>query len=81
VAGGLEQAIAGIQLFGTPELIALTQIFCREMAAQETASLDDILSTIRQNLRVELGEKPVLGKMMWLRIGRRTEGPDSGLGS
>ncbi len=73
VADDLEQAIADIQLFGTPELIALTQTFCREMAAEETASLDDILTTIRQNLRIELGEQPVSGKMMWLRIGRRTE--------
>jgi hypothetical protein len=79
VADDLEQAIADIQLFGTPELIALTQTFCREMAAAETASLDDILATIRQNLRTELGEKPVSGKMMWLRIGRRTEDCDQEL--
>jgi len=81
VADDLEQAIADIQLFGTPELIALTQTFCREMAAEETASLDDILTTIRQNLRTELGEKPVSGKMMWLRIGRRTEDHDQKLDS
>ena len=46
------------------------------MAAEETASLDDILTTIRQNLRAELGEQLVSGKMMWLRIGRRTEDSD-----
>jgi hypothetical protein len=76
VADDLERAIADIQFLGSPELIALAQQFCQEMAAEETASLDDILTTIRQNLRAELGEQLVSGKMMWLRIGRRTEDSD-----
>jgi hypothetical protein len=76
VADDLERAIADIQFLGSPELIVLAQQFCHEMAAEETASLDDILTTIRQNLRNELGERPVSGKMMWLRIGRRNEDHD-----
>jgi hypothetical protein len=73
VADDLERAIADIQFHGSPQLIALAQHFCHEMASEETASLDDILTAIRQNLRTELGERPVSGKMMRLRIGRRTE--------
>ena len=79
VADDLERAIADIQFLGSPELIALVQRFCHQMAAEQTASLDGILTTIRQNLRAELGEKPVSGKMMWLRIGRKTEDRDSEL--
>lgn len=72
VADELEQAIADIQLFGSPELIALAQKFSHEMAAKEEASLDDILATIRRDLREELGETSVSGKIVWLRIGRRS---------
>lgn len=71
VADDLERAIADIQLLGSPELIELAKKFCREMAAKEEAGLDEILTTIRRNLRAELGERPVSGKMIWLRIGRR----------
>ena len=70
VADDLERAIADIQLFGSNELIVLVQKFCREMAENEEASLDEVLMTIRANLRSELGESPVLGRFQWLRIGR-----------
>jgi hypothetical protein len=53
VADELEQAIADIQLLGSPELISLAQAFCREMADKEEAGLDEILVMIRQNLRTE----------------------------
>jgi hypothetical protein len=70
VADGLEQAVADIQLFGSPELISLVQIFCLEMASKQEASLDDVLFMIRANLRAELGESPISGRIQWLRIGR-----------
>lgn len=70
IADELEQAVADVQLLGSPKLIELTQKFCREMAADQTANLDDILEVLRRNLRAELGELPVSGQMMWFRIGR-----------
>lgn len=71
IADDLEQAIADIQLLGSPELIGLAQVFSGEFAAKDEASLDDILFTIRRELRQELGEEAVTGKIVWLRIGRR----------
>ena len=71
VADELEQAIADIQLLGSPELIRLAQAFSTEFAKREETSLDDVLFTIRRELRRELGEEPVSGKIIWLRIGRK----------
>jgi hypothetical protein len=70
VADDLEQAVADIQLFGSPKLISLVQIFCLEMASKQEASLDDVLFMIRANLRAELGESAISGRIQWLRIGR-----------
>ena len=70
MADDLEQAVADIQLLGSPELIHLVQAFSEEFARNDTASLDDVLATIRKDLRKELGEKTVTGKIIWLRIGR-----------
>jgi hypothetical protein len=68
VADELELAVADVQLLGSPQLIELTQKFCRKMAADQVADLDDILEAIRRDLRAELGELPVSGRMMWFRI-------------
>jgi len=70
VADELEQAVADIQLLGSPELIRLAQAFSEELAKKEEASLDELLASIRKGLREELGEKPVSGRIIWLRIGR-----------
>jgi hypothetical protein len=68
IADQLEQAVADIQLFGSPDLIELTKKFTFEMAAHKTASLDDIQQVIRAYLRKELGEKVIQDKMFWLQI-------------
>jgi hypothetical protein len=73
VADDLERAVADIQLLGSPELIHLAQVFSKEFAKNNEASLDDILATIRKDLRKELGETAVSGKIIWLRIGRPSE--------
>lgn len=73
VADVLEQAIADIQLLGSPELVALVQKFANEMGTKQEAGSDDILATIRKDLRKELGEKPILGKIIWLRIGKSSK--------
>jgi crotonobetainyl-CoA:carnitine CoA-transferase CaiB-like acyl-CoA transferase len=70
VADDLEQAVADIQLLGSPELIHLVQRFSEEFARKQEASLDEVLANIRKDLRNELGESPVSGRIIWLRIGR-----------
>jgi hypothetical protein len=68
VADELEQAVADIQLFGSPDLIRLAQAFAEELGARQEASQDELLAMIRNDLRKELGERSVSGKMIWLRI-------------
>jgi hypothetical protein len=73
VADDLERAVADIQLLGSPELIRLAQVFSEELAKKEEASLDELLAAIRKGLREELGEEPVSGRIIWLRIGRSSK--------
>ena len=68
VAEDLEQAVADIQFLGSPELVRLVQKFLDEFARNQTANLDDIIATIRTDLRKELGEKPISGRIISLRI-------------
>jgi hypothetical protein len=60
--------VADIQFLGSPELIGLIQLFSDEFARNRTANLDEVLAMIRKDLRKELGEKPVPGKIITLRI-------------
>lgn len=71
VAGDLEQAISDIQLFGTPEQIRLAQRFGDELAKQQAADLDPLLFELRNSLRKELGQRPVPGRVLWLKVERK----------
>jgi hypothetical protein len=68
VADELSQAIANIQLFGTPEQVRLAQKFAIELGTNKTASMDDLLMQLRDSLRSELGAEPVSGRVLWLHI-------------
>jgi len=70
VADDLEQAVSDIQLFGTPEQIQLAQAFGDQLGRTQEADLDELLFELRNSLRKELGQKPVSGRILWLRIGR-----------
>jgi hypothetical protein len=68
VVEDLVQAVADIQFLGSPELITLVQTFSEEFARNRTASLDETIAAIRKDLRKELGEEPVSGRIITLRI-------------
>jgi hypothetical protein len=68
IADELEQAVADIQLFGTPEQIVLVQKFANELGTTQTAEMNDLLRNLRDNLRQELRANPVSGRVVWLRI-------------
>lgn len=59
-----ESAIADIQLLGSAKQVQLAQQVAKAIAAKpnEGASLDELLSDIRQSLRIELQLEPVSGK-------------------
>lgn len=70
VAEELEQAVADVQLFGTPKQVALAREFATDLGANQTATMDDLLMELRDSLRAELGATPISGRQLWMRVGR-----------
>jgi hypothetical protein len=73
----LEQAVADVQLFGTPEQVRLVQSFATELGTTQTAEMDDLLKELRNNLRSELGAKSISGRYVWLRVGDKKDDAES----
>lgn len=65
----LEQAVADVQLFGTSEQVHLVQQFAVKLGKTQSADLDDLMNSLRNSLRSELGAKAVNDRYIWLRIG------------
>ncbi len=63
----LEAATTDIQLFGTESQIREVSAFLQQWKAQGRGDLDDLLSDLRNDLRKELGQPPVLGNVQWFR--------------
>lgn len=72
VAGEVEQAVADIQLFGTPEQIKLAHQFAIDLGTKKSAELNPLLLSLRDSLRREIGADRAEGRVVWLRIGRGT---------
>jgi hypothetical protein len=75
VADDLEQAIADIQLFGTPEQVRLAQQFATDLGTKQVAEMNSLLMDLRDSLRAELGRLPLTGRIVWLRIQRKEDEP------
>lgn len=76
VAEELEQAVADVQLFGTPKQVALARQFATDLGETQTAAMDDLLMELRDSLRAELGAIPISGRQLWMRVGRKKEDVD-----
>jgi hypothetical protein len=76
IADELEQAIADVQLFGTPRQVELAQQFANDLGNSQTAQLDELLLELRNSLRSELQAQSLPGRLVWLRVGRRKEDRD-----
>jgi hypothetical protein len=70
VAEELEQAVADVQLFGTPSQVKLVQRFADELGANQEASLNELLLELRTSLRAELMAAPLPARHVWLKISR-----------
>lgn len=81
VADEVEQAVADIQLFGTPTQVKLVQQFAIELGTNQSAEMDKLLIELRDNLRSELGAEPFSGRVVWLRISRKEERPSNEQGT
>jgi hypothetical protein len=64
----LESAVADIQLLGSPEQVTLVQRFAEEFAASRDSSVDELLASLREKLRSELGLKRVPRDVKYLRV-------------
>lgn len=66
----VESALSDIQLFGTEEQIQKALIFMKEFTSSEGADLEDLLNSLRVDLRRELKLSKINGKLWWLKIKR-----------
>ncbi|MDL2289450.1 hypothetical protein LJB83_01655 [Clostridia bacterium OttesenSCG-928-F22] len=64
----IEKAISNIQLFGTPQQIALAKRFSLDFVENGTAQLDDLLFELRNHLRDELNIPAIDERLIFLRI-------------
>ena len=67
-APDFEKAIADIQLFGTPQQVALAKEFAVGFAQAGTHTLDPLLNDLRDSLRAELDLEPVSVGITYLRM-------------
>ena len=63
----LEEIVADIQLFGSPEQIALVKSLTDNMVRKGTWEYDDLINNLRNDLRKQLGLAHIQGNIMWLR--------------
>lgn len=64
----LEQIITEIQLFGSPEQVALAKTLANDVAAGLEFELDPLINSLRTDLRQQLELKPISGNVTWLRF-------------
>lgn len=70
-ASDFESAVLDVQLFGDATQIESVQKFVQEFAKKQEASLDELLSHLRNDLRRELRLPPVENKIWWLRLEKK----------
>ena len=68
-----ESAIADIQLFGSPQQVALAHDFVREMVSWDTADSTPLLLVLRDSLREELNLGSAGTNILFFRIGVTNE--------
>lgn len=67
-AEAMEAAIADIQLFGTARQVSLVQAFALNISEAGSASIDELLVSLRADLRRELGLADVPAHLQYLRL-------------
>jgi len=72
----LESAVADIQLLGTAEQARAADSVARSVAEYGSASTDELLGLLREDLRSELGLRPLPGRPVFLRFREREPAGD-----
>jgi len=68
VADEIRSAVADIQLFGSKDQILNVQNFVRHLVEDGEGPLDDLLDSLRSDLRKELKLSDIEGLIMWVQI-------------
>lgn len=69
----LENLLSDIQLFGSREQIALAKKLADNVAAGSVFELNDLIVSLRSDLRKQLNLSHVPGNVKWLRFNNTTE--------
>lgn len=64
----MESALADIQLFGSKKQVKLVEDFASMFAEANSASLDPLPNSLRQDLRKELGYEQIDRNVKWVRF-------------
>jgi hypothetical protein len=73
----LESAIADIQLLGSDAQVRLATEFAQKFASEKSATLDQVLESLRRDLRKELNLGAASERVVHLRIGGGLDTPRS----
>jgi hypothetical protein len=64
----LEAIITDIQLFGSPEQVEMAQKLAHAVASGGEFQLNQLINSLRHDLRKQIGLKPVSDSVTWLRF-------------
>jgi hypothetical protein len=69
----LEKVITDVQLFGSPEQVELIKNLVECIVQGGEFELDELINSLRKDLRKELGLEAVSGNVKWFRYTPRTD--------
>ncbi|HMN25510.1 MAG TPA: hypothetical protein PKE38_13485 [Ignavibacteriaceae bacterium] len=64
----LEKVISDIQLFGSIEQVEIAKSLAAEIAQKGNSGIDDLINSLRNDLRRQLKLPPIEGNITWLRF-------------
>jgi hypothetical protein len=64
----LEKIISEIQLFGSTEQVEMAKRLAVEVAQNGSFEIDDLINSLRDDLRKQLKLSPIEGNVRWLRF-------------
>jgi hypothetical protein len=68
LASELEEAVSDVYLFGTPRQIDIMRSFVVEFSAKQSASMDELINTLRNDLRKDMLLPPLKGNAHILKV-------------
>jgi len=68
LARKLEEAVSDVYLFGTPRQIELMRKFVVEFSTKQSANMDELINTLRNDLRKDLLLPPLKGNAALLKV-------------